>query len=242
MTLWPLALALFALSDIETARKLVRENRIAEALAELERVLAASPDPDVKFQAGKLLRELAEQRAAHLAKVAPGSPAVHEMTGERLELEGKLEEALAEYRAAGSGYRTGTVLWKLRRLDEAADALKAEVTRAPHHAMANLRLGEVLIAKGEEPAAIPYLERAAAAMLESMEARRELGKAYRKAGRTADARRVWEEVARARPEDGQVHFLLGSLYREMGQMDLSRREMERHRRILERRRQASEKR
>jgi Flp pilus assembly protein TadD len=72
-------------------------------------------------------------------------------------------------------------------------------------------------------------------MPESTDARRELGKAYRNLGRTADARRQWEAVAKARPEDDQVHYLLGNLYRQLGEGELARRELARHREILERR-------
>jgi predicted Zn-dependent protease len=108
--------------------------------------------------------------------------------------------------------------------------------------MANLRLGQVLAARGEEGLAVPYLERAVSASPESVVARRELGKAYGKMGRKSEARRQWEAVAKAQPEDDQIHYLLGNLYRESGEASLSKQELAKHREILERRRALAEKR
>jgi tetratricopeptide (TPR) repeat protein len=98
------------------------------------------------------------------------------------------------------------------------------------------------MARNQDDAALTYLERAAAALPESLEARRELGKAYRKTGRLAEARREWEAVAKANPEDDQVHYLLGHLYREMGENALAKRELEKHQQLLRRRRDLAEKR
>ena len=74
------------------------------------------------------------------------------------------------------------------------------------------------------------------AMPDSVESRREAGKAYRKAGRTAEARALWESVARARPDDDQIHYLLGALYQQLGESALAKAELEKHRSVLERRR------
>ena len=232
------------------ARTLIETNRVAEAVGEIERALAGEPSVETRFQAGDILRELAERRFARLEAAAPESAAVRELAGNRLEMQGRLAEALREYRAVaarepgrpGIHYRIGSILWKQRELEEASKELKFELGRNDHHALANLRLGQVLVALNQEAEAAPYLERAVAAMPESADARRELGKAYRKMGRGADARREWEQVAKARPEDGQIHFLLGNLYRELGETELASRELETHRKMLERRRALAEKR
>jgi protein O-GlcNAc transferase len=227
------------------ARTLIELGRIPEALAEVERTLANQADPEILFQAGKLSRELAERRFAELQRRAPDSAAVRELAGLRFELEGKLPEALGEYRAAiakdparpGLHFQAGSVLWRMRELADAARELKAELAQTPHHGMANLRLGQVLLANDQASQALPYLEAAVSAMPDSADARRELGKAYRNLGRTAEARAQWEAVATARPDDEQVHYLLGNLYRQLGEGDLSQRELNRHRAILERRRE-----
>ena len=226
------------------ARTLKEMNRIPEALSEVEHVLSGKPTAEVQFQAGRILRDLAEKRFADLQSVAADSAGVHELAGARWERSGDLDAALREYRAAaamepqrpGVHYRIGNVLWRQREVAPAEEALAKELAINPHHALASLRMGQLLMARGDDTGAIPYLERSAAAIPESIEARRELGKAYAKAKRLKDAQREWEAIAKARPDDDQVHYLLGNLYREMGDQERARRELGRHREILERRR------
>jgi tetratricopeptide (TPR) repeat protein len=225
-------------------RALLQLERIPEALAHLEQVLAGNRDSELQFQAGRILRELAERRFAQLQAAAPGSAAVREFAGRRLEMNGDLAGALKEYKAAaaqdphrpGIHYLIGNILWRMRETDAAAEELKLEIAATPHHGMANLRMGQVLASRNENESAIAYLERSLGAMSDSTEARRDLGKAYRNVGRIADARREWETLARANPNDDQVHYLLGNLYRESGEAALAKRELEKHRQILDRRR------
>src|SRR6266545_2757713 len=76
------------------ARTLIELGRVPEALAEIERALATQADPEVRFEAGKISRDLAERRFADLHRLAPDSAAVRELAGRRLELQGKLADAL----------------------------------------------------------------------------------------------------------------------------------------------------
>jgi tetratricopeptide (TPR) repeat protein len=232
------------------ARVLVEQHRIPESLAELDALLAESTDPEVTFQAGRIVRELAERRFTALEQVAPSGAPLHELAGRRLELKADLAAALKQYREAaqlephrpGIHYLIGNILWRMRELDEAEAELNAELNANPYHGMANLRLGQIHLAHSREAEAISLLERAVALAPEFLEARRDLGKAYRKLGRAADARREWEAVEKARPEDDQIHYLLGNLYRDLGDQTLAARELEKHREILKRRRVLSEER
>jgi protein O-GlcNAc transferase len=225
------------------ARTLIELDRIPEALAEIERALDGQSDPEIQFQAGKIIRGLAERRFADLERLAPDSAAVHEFAGRQFELQGKLAEALREYRAAiakqparpGLHYEAGNILWRMRELDEAVVEIQAELGQSPHHGMANLRMGQIFLVREQAGQAVSFLERAALAMPDSTDARRELGKGYRSLGRAADARALWEGVAKARPDDDQVHYLLGNLYRQMGEAELARQELKKHSQILERR-------
>ncbi len=231
------------------ARTLIELGRISEGLAEVEQALATDKSPDAAFQAGRIVRDLAERRFAELTRIAPNSAAIRELAGLQFERKGQLAEALAEFERAASmeprrpgvNYRIGNVLWRMRELERADAHFRRELDVNPHHAMANLRLGQVLIGQNEEERAMPFLERAVNAAPGSIDARRELGKVYRKTGRYEDARKVWEAVAEARPQDDQIHYLLGTLYRQMGEEKLVGEALERHRAILERRRVLAEK-
>ena len=225
------------------ARTLIELNRIPEALAALEQVLANGPSPDTEMESGRILRRLAEQRFKDLSRSAAGQPALSEIAGRRMEREGNFVGALTQYRDAqkqepdrpGLRYLVGSVLWKMRDFEAAETSLRAELQHTPEHGMANFRLGQVLMATHREAASISYLERAVEALQDRLEVRRELGKAYRKTGRPTDARAAWEAVAKARPNDDQIHFLLAGLYRELGETVLAQREFSLHRKVLEQR-------
>lgn len=237
------------------ARTLVELNRIPEALSELERVLASrppspGPTPETELEAGRLLRRLAEKRFRDLNRMDEGQAAISEIAGKRFEREGNFPAALARYREAlqrepgrsGIQYLIGSALWKLREMEAAEKHLRAELAINPSHGMANFRQGQILLADNREIQSIPYLEKAMAALPDRVEIRRELGKAFRKAGKLASARAEWEQVERLRPEDDQVHFLLGGLYRELGEATLSASHFNLHRQLLEKRRSRSERR
>ncbi len=232
-----------AQSRLYLARTLIELGRVPEALVEINRALATQTDPEIQFQAGSIVRDLAEQRFAELERLAPDSSAVRELAARHFEQRGNLPEALRGYRAAiakepgrpGLHYEAGNILWRMRQLDAATEELQAELARSPHHGMANLRLGQVFLDGNDAARAVAFLEQAVDAMPESADARRELGKAYRDLGRTTDARTQWEAVAKARPDDDQVHYLLGNLYRQSGDADRARQELNLHSDILKRR-------
>ena len=230
------------------SRTLIELDRIPEAIEHLEKGASDAGDAESRLQAGQILQELAARRLAVLRRTAPGSAEVHELAGRRLELEGRLADALAEYQAAarkaperaGIHYLIGNLLWRQREMIPAETALRMELTRNPFHGMANLRLGQVLLRNDRPQPSVAPLERAVESMPETspegLLARRELGKAFRKLERNAEALAQWEPVAKARRDDDQVHFLLGNLYRDLGRAEEARRELTRHREILEKRR------
>ena len=51
--------------------------------------LTKSGNPEAKFQAGRILRELAERRYSDLERLAPQSAAVREFAGRRFERQGR---------------------------------------------------------------------------------------------------------------------------------------------------------
>ncbi len=233
-----------ATARLYLVRTLIEQNRVTEALHELDVVLAQDSSPGVRFQAGDIARQLAERRLSGLQAIAPKSAALHELSGRQLAMKGRFDEALTEYEAAarlepqrpGIHYWVGSTLWRLRRLEDAKRELQLELSASPHHAMANLRLGQTLIAMNDEAAAIGPLELAVQAVPNSMEGRKALGAAYFKIEQIAAARREWELVAQQMPADDQIHYLLGGLYRKIGETDKAQAEFAKHKTILENRR------
>jgi Flp pilus assembly protein TadD len=234
------------------ARALISEKKITEALnlvSELQKRGAA--DPEAELAAGEILQELAALRAEQLQRVAPDSAEAHELLGKSLESQGKLEEALAEYRRAmekapgkpGLHFLIGNVDWKLRKTDDAQRELVEELKTNAHHAMANLRMGQILLeAQRDSPSqAIAYLQEAVADAPASLEAHREYGKALRLAHRYPEAEKQLRLVEAQAPDDPTVHAQLAALYKEMGEQQKARDEITIHAKLLRDKLQASQK-
>ena len=237
-------------ATIESARTLVRSGRVVEALRQIRELEKQKPnDPNLQFELGEILQELAGSRAEQLQKVSPQSPQIHELIGRLLESHHKITEALAEYEQAaraspslpGIHFLIGNLHWKQRDFDAARPALEAELKLNPNHALANLRTGEMLLVTDADTpqTAIPYLQKAAADTHTELEAHRQLGKAFRLARKYQQAYQELEFVARQRPDDELVHAQLAALYRDQGNLKDARKELEIQRQILQRKREAS---
>ena len=234
--------------QIWLARALIEAGSTEEALSHLETAANDRSHPEARFQAGKIVQQLAKARYAELRRMAPDSPEVNELAGRQFELQGRLDDALKQYRAAaakdplrnGIHFLIGNVLWRQRETTEAEVELRLELERNADHGLANLTLGELLMSTDRASDAVPHLERAVRAIPDSPHAHRELGKAYRKLSRLDEARAEWNVAAELSPKDDQVHFLLGMLLKEIGDSDGSQRELLLHRQILTKRSSAAQ--
>jgi tetratricopeptide (TPR) repeat protein len=237
-------------ATIESIRSLLKAGHTSEALRELEDLRKQSgKNPEIQLEIGKIFQELAASRAERLEQLAPNSPQAHELIGMSLESHDKLSEALTEYKLAaekdstlpGIHFLIGNLYWKQRDLNAAIPELKEELRSNPNHSLANLRMGESLLAiEADNPEkALSYLRKAAADPRASLEAHRELGKALRMTGDYGKALEELRFVAERQPEDSKIHAQLAALYRAMGDSEAARREMETQRQLLQRQREAS---
>jgi tetratricopeptide (TPR) repeat protein len=237
-------------ATIESARALVRSGRVVEALREIRELERQNTnDPNLQFELGEILQELAASRAERLQKAAPDSPEAHELIGKSLESHQKTMEAVAEYKLAaqanpsmpGIHFLIGNLYYKQRDLDAARPALESELNLNPDHALANLRMGQILLVTDADAPqrAIPFLRKATADSHTGLEAHRELGKALRLSGKYQEAFQELELVVRQKPDDERVHAQLAALYRDQGDAQHARKELEIQRQILQRKRDAS---
>ncbi len=237
---------------VDRAREQAQGGKIVESLKLLEQLEKRSEhDPEAKLALGEMLQELAAMRAEQLQRVAPESAAAHELLGKSLESRGKLDDALAQYRLAltkapeapGVHFLIGNVEWKQRNLEAAEAELRAELKLNPHHAMANLRMGQIAldVQRDEPMRAVAYLQAATTDAQSSLEAHRELGKALRLAHRYSEAVKELQLVEQRAPSDESIHAQLSALYKETGDKERARQEIELHARILRAKLQASQK-
>ena len=229
--------------------RLIKSGQRIEALQEIRRMLDSYPgDPESEFEAAQLLEQLASLRFGDLEHLAPDSAETHLLVGKRYEAQGKLNDALREYRSAqarnsnlpGLHFLIGNLYWKLLDFNSAAAELSAELKLNPNHARANFRLGSILLARNETERAIVYLEAAVRNEPDMLDIRRELGKALRHAGRLQEALRELSVVAERRPEDDSVHAQLALVYRALGQPERAKQELRIHESILKRKLVASQ--
>ncbi len=234
------------------ARELIHQGKIADALSLVSALQKrGTADPEAEFAAGEILQELAALRAEQLQRVAPDSAEAHELLGKSFEAQGKLEEALAKYRRAnekapgkpGLHFLIGNVEWKLKKFADAQVEFREELKTNPHHAMTNLRMGEILLeTQRDAPSqAVVYLQEAVAGASDSLDAHRELGKALRLAHQFPEAEKELRLVESRAPNDPTVHAQLAALYKEMGEQEKAREEIAIHARILREKLEASQK-
>ena len=238
---------------IENTRELIRQGNVVAAVRSLAAIQKERPDdPEAMLAIGEMFQELAAVRLEQLRRLAPESAAVHELLGKSLESQGRLDEAKQEYQRAlstapntpGLHFLLGNVHWKLRNFGAAESELKEELKMNPHHAMANLRMGQILLdtERGVPMRAVLYLREATATTdpKSLVEAHRELGKALRLAHRFPEAVKELQFVVSKAPNDDSVHAQLAAVYRDMGDRDLARQEMDIHASILRKRLEASQ--
>lgn len=228
---------------LKTTHRLIQTGNMPEALHQLSLLQAQFGDnPEARLAIGEIFQELGSMRAEELQQAAPDSAAAHELLGKAFEAKGQLDNALAEYEKVsainpgepGIHFLLGNLEWKLKNTDASVTQLKEELTLNPHHAMANLRLGQIsLIADRDNPdKAIVFLQEATADANSSLEAHRELGKALRLAHRYPEAVEELKKVEEQRPQDDSVHAQLAALYRDMGDTKQAHREIGIHAQLL----------
>ncbi|MCU1273892.1 MAG: hypothetical protein JWO48_1323 [Bryobacterales bacterium] len=234
--------------QVERVHAFINSGKTSEALRQIREMLDNHPgNPEAQFEAGAILQELAGTTFRRMGRLAPDSVETHELLGKYYEAQGKLPEALAEYRAAldknsrapGLHFLAGNILWKQRDFEAALAELESEVRINPDHSTANHRIGNIYIARDETARAIPYLEKAVRAEPALLEAHRDLGKAYRLAGRMNEAIEQLTFVAAHRPDDDSVHAQLAVVYRALGNTEKAAAELKLQRELLQKRSEAA---
>jgi tetratricopeptide (TPR) repeat protein len=234
--------------QMDRVHALIIAGKTTDGLQKLREMLDSHPgDPEAEFEAGAVLEELAGATFKRMEQLAPESAETHELLGKYYEAQGKLPEALAQYRIAlqkksqapGLHFLMGNVLWKQRDFDAALPELQAELRINSDHAMANHRIGNIYMLRDETARAIPYLEKAVRGEPSFVEGRRDLGKAYRLAGKLTDALRQLTFVAERSPDDESVHAQLAAVYRALGNNEKALAELKLQRELLRRRSEAA---
>jgi tetratricopeptide (TPR) repeat protein len=156
-------------------------------------------------------------------------------------LAGEAEDEMKEYDGAIEQFRAavkanpnepdvhfglGYILWTQRRYAEAEPEFKAELANNPNHAQSLAYLGDTEIQLNHPELAPPYLEKARGIEASIELPHLDLGILYADAGRNDEALTEMKAAAKLAPDDINVHWRLGRLYRTMGQKELANAEFD----------------
>jgi tetratricopeptide (TPR) repeat protein len=194
-------------------------------------------DPEVLYAATHAFSDLSLKASEDLAREAPFSYQVHELNAEALELQGKWDEAAAEYRRIleinpflrGIHARLGrALLAKPQPAPEAVAQAKREFEQElevdPGNASAEYVLGELAKQDNDLSAAIRHYSRATKIDTDFAEAYLGLGTALVSAKRFPEAVPPLETYEKLAPDSPTGHFQLALAYAGVGRKEDANRE------------------
>jgi tetratricopeptide (TPR) repeat protein len=193
-------------------------------------------DPEVLYVTTHAYSDLSARASMQLARTAASSYQAHELNAESLEMQGKWDDAAAEYRLVleqeaqlpGIHFRIGRlILSKPETPTTAADARKEfeeELKIDPNNAGAEYVLGELSSQAQQWDEAIQHFSRAAKLDAGFSEAVLGLGSSYVSAGKFAEAIPPLEAYVKLQPGNPAGHYQLAMAYSRAGRKEDAKRE------------------
>jgi tetratricopeptide (TPR) repeat protein len=194
-------------------------------------------DPEVMYSATHAFSDLSLMSSQQLAREAPFSYQVHLLNAEALELQGKWNEAVTEYKRIldinpllpGIHARLGRALLSEPQptpetVAQAKKAFEDELEIDPRNASAEYVLGELAKNDNDLSAATRHYARATALDSDFAEAFLGLGTSLVSSKRFADAIPPLERYEKLAPDSPSGHFQLALAYSGVGRKDDANRE------------------
>jgi arylsulfatase A-like enzyme/predicted Zn-dependent protease len=213
------------LSEFDRARHMSMEGRLDEAIAVLEKIVAATNEfPAAGLLLGECLAQsgrLDDAKAAYRSVLAkrPDFIGARFSLGKILSQQGEFEQAESEFRAfikqnpeaEAAQFELGQTLAKMERFDEAIAAYREAVRLAPEFAAANVHLGELLVARGQPKEAAACFEQALEQDPGSFVTRINLMSLLVRLGQSDKAIAVGKKGVELEPDSFEARFNLGIL-------------------------------
>ena len=202
---------------------LLAQDRIADALPIAIRLETEFPsDPDVLYQSARLHMRAFNDSVSRMFQRAPASFRVNQLSGEIFELQGRITDAIAEYRKAiaknpnaiNLHYRLGRTLALESQLDEARREFEAELKLNPGDAVAEYQVGQILAVQQKRTEAAGHFERALALKADFVEAMIALAKL-----RPESAIGLLEKASSLAPKNESARYALMLAYRNAGRLE-----------------------
>jgi tetratricopeptide (TPR) repeat protein len=223
------------LATVRCGLALNRTETVVSALLWLNRDYPS--DPDVLYVTTHAFSDLSTRSSLDLLKAAPNSYQAHELNAESLEMQGKWDDASAEYRKIlevnpqlpGIHFRLGRlILSKPQTPTTAEDAqreMEAELKLDPRNAAAEYVLGELARQAQKWDEAIEHFSRASKLDANFADAFLGLGFSLNSAGRFAEAIPPLETGVKLEPANPTGHYQLTVAYGRTGRKEDADREL-----------------
>jgi tetratricopeptide (TPR) repeat protein len=211
-------------NDYERALREFERHDFDGARSHLLAYLSAhSRDAQARYLLAKTNRSLSLSVLASMLAAAPDSPRTHQLMAQTLAERDESEKALAEYRKVeaaaptlgGVHFAIGELLWKMEQIDAAMAEFQQELRLNPAYAEASAAAGTILVSQHQADQAIPYLEKAIELKPGLLPAHQELGKALYQRQEFARADKELRKALADDPE-GSIHYLLGTVDKQLG--------------------------
>jgi len=193
-------------------------------------------DPAVLYLTTHAYSDLSTRAALELARTAPDSYQAHEMNAEALEMQGKWDDAAAEYRKilernpelSGIHFRIGRLIVSKPETptmrEDAKKEFEAELKIDPNNAGAEYILGEFARQEGQWEEAIEHFTKATkldAALTDSLFG---LGTSFLGDGKPGEAIPPLETYVKLQPGNPAGHYQLAMAYNRAGRKEDAKRE------------------
>ena len=163
------------------------------------------------------------------------------LAGEALDELKNYSGAIEQFRAAVKAdpqapdvhFGLGYLLWIQKEYPDAVTEFQAELVNNPSHFQAMTYLGDAQMKLNHPEVALPLFEKAIQFDLRLELAHLDMGILYGDAGRNDDALRELKTAERLLPDDVDVHWRLGRLYRTMGNKEEAKAELDKAKNITQ---------
>jgi tetratricopeptide (TPR) repeat protein len=212
-------------------------NRLAEAWPVLDKLQKGFPeDADVLYETAKVHMKAWNDAVLRMYQKTPASFRVNQLSGEIFEIQGRYQDAAAEYRKAiqknpaalNLHFRLGRALLleshEPGNLREARKEFEAELALNPGDAVAEYQVGQILVAEQNPAGAAARFEKAVSLNPDFAEALVGLAKVKSDTKKYGEAIGLLERAVKLQPASESAHYSLMLAYRNAGRMDDAQRE------------------
>jgi tetratricopeptide (TPR) repeat protein len=190
-------------------------------------------DPEILYTAYRIYSALTDEAMLGIATTGPGSAHMHQLMAHELARQGDTEGAIAHYREAlkidprlpGAHFELAEMLSLASDPEGAQREYRAALAVDPSDEKSECRLGEFALDTSDLKAATAHFSRALQLRPNDADAAAGMARTLIALKQPGKAAPLLERAAKLEPFDAPTHYHLAMVYRDLGRMADSRREL-----------------